>query len=430
MQMYNGLPIMTNKISDAEQQGIAHHLLGHVSLNDEPWDIDDFRREATQVIQEIRRRGNLPIVVGGTAYYVDSLLFPDTVIDEKHPDSEPLAVLEEPTDVLYAELKKVDPEMALHWHPNDRRKIMRSLEIYLRTGRRASEIYAEQRERRSGETQSSPWENLLFWVYSEREVLKNRLDARVDKMLDMGLMDEVRQLADLKRREEAAGRTVDVTRGIWQSIGYKQLEPYLMALEEGRPDDELNKLRNSCTDDMKTGTRRYAMYQNRWTKQKKIPHLKQEGPEALDSLYILDSTDVSRFGETAVEPAAQITEQFLRGEARAHPSELSDLARGVLSEATQPRPQVTPCERTCEVCNVAVTTEEQWRLHVRGRMHRVRMKKRKKLALVPVPDGGPAPEVAAEATDTQEKSEGDGEGSGPDVGAIFHDGVLEDGPPH
>lgn len=407
MQMYTGLPIMTNKVSVSEQCGIPHHLLGHVSLREEPWDVGHFLREATRVIDEIRGRGNLPIVVGGTNYYVDALLHSDVILNERYPNNEPLPVLEEPTEVLLEELKKVDPAMALHWHPNDRRKIMKSLEIYLRTGRRASDIYAEQKERRAAGARESPWENLLLWVHSEREVLKARLDARVDKMLEAGLLAEVRQLLDFKRAEEAAGRTVDLTRGIWQSIGYKQLAPYLLAQEEGKDGAELEQIKSTCLEDMKAGTRQYAKYQIGWIHKKKIPRLSEEGPEALDSLYVLDSTDVSRFQETAVEPAARLTGQFLKGGPRVHPAELSDLARETLSDAKRERPERTLCDKSCDVCGITATTEEQWAVHLRSRMHKAKWKKKKRLALVPTED-------------TTKTSTSEGEASEPEISSIFN----------
>ena len=385
MQMYSGLPIMTNKISQVEQRGVPHHLLGHASLSEEPFIIDDFTREATRIMAEIRERGNLPIVVGGTAYYVDALLFSDVTLSE-YPQQEPLPLLDEPTEVLLAELKKVDPEMAKQWHPNDRRKIRRSLEIYLRTGQRASDLYAEQKERRHDQSSlsDSPWENLLFWVYSEREVLKERLDSRIDKMVEQGLMDEVRQLSDFKRKEEAAGRTVDMTKGIWQVIGYKQFEPYLQALNENKTGTELEQIRSACEEDMKTSTRRYALSQNKWTRNKKIPRLRQESPQALDSLYILDSTNVSLFQDAVVESAAQLTRQFLEGQPRAHPRDISELARTVLEDAIRSPPSRTLCEKTCDICGVTAVTEEQWEIHLRSRNHRVRMKKKKRLSLIPV----------------------------------------------
>ncbi|KAG9252177.1 IPP transferase-domain-containing protein [Emericellopsis atlantica] len=383
MQMYNGLPIMTNKMSVAEQQGIPHHLLGNIAPTEESWTVDGFQKEVSKILGEIRDRGNLPIVVGGTAYYVDALLFDNTTLHEDVPQTdEPLPILDEPTEVLFAELQKVDPVMAERWHPNDRRKILRSLEIYLRTGRPASELYAEQKQKRSA-SRDSPWENLLFWVYSEGDVLKERLDRRVDKMLDAGLIDEARQLLQLKREEEAAGRPVDQTRGIWQVLGYKQLEPYLLALEGDTDPVELERIKASGIEDLKTGTRRYANYQNKWTRRKKLPHLKEEGPEALNSLYLLDSTTVAKFGEDVVEPASRLTAQFLKGEARELPVNLSDPAREVLTAAHASEPDVHR-KQHCDICNLTIASEKQWALHLHSRQHRARLKKKKGLALVPV----------------------------------------------
>ncbi|GKT84538.1 tRNA isopentenyltransferase [Colletotrichum tofieldiae] len=162
MQMYKGLPIITNKITPAERRGVPHHLLDHIGLDQPTWVVEDFKREANKVIREIRNRGNLPIVVGGTHYYTNALLFEDTLVgadDEKPRDSDvkldddtsSFPILNEPTDVILAKLREVDPVMADRWHPNDRRKISRSLQIYLQHGRPASAIYAEQRQRKMAE---------------------------------------------------------------------------------------------------------------------------------------------------------------------------------------------------------------------------------------------------------------------------------------
>lgn len=141
MQLYKGLPIITNKVPVNERNGIPHHLLDHISIDKEPWSVDDFKREATKAIQEIRGRGKLPILVGGTQYYVNPLLFPEVTLDEVQGDSsQTFPVLEDSTEAMLQELKRVDPAMAERWHPNDRRKIRRSLEIYLQTGRPASEF--------------------------------------------------------------------------------------------------------------------------------------------------------------------------------------------------------------------------------------------------------------------------------------------------
>ncbi|KAL5598053.1 hypothetical protein FOBRF1_011846 [Fusarium oxysporum] len=292
MQLYNGLPIITNKITVEEQRGIPHHLLGHISLDEQPWDVDDFKREATRTIREIRGRGRLPILVGGSQYYVDPILFKEVILDDIDLDmSKSFPILQEPGEVMLHELRKVDPVMADRWHPKDRRKIQRSLEIYLRSGKRASEYYAEQQARKEATQQDAnkqPWENLLFWVYSERDVLRDRLDKRVDKMQTSGLMDEVRELYEFKHKKEVEGQRLDMTKGIWQSIGYKQFEPYLSAVDEGREAAELEKLKSAGLEEMKSATRRYAVYQTRWIRLKQIPRIREIGPEAMNNMYLLD----------------------------------------------------------------------------------------------------------------------------------------------
>lgn len=408
--MYAGLPIMTNKISESEQQGIPHHLLGHVSLNDEPAIIETFQHEAQQTIRGIRDRGNLPILVGGTAYYVDALLFDDVVVNEEYSKDEHLPILDESTEVMLEELKKVDPEHAERWHPNDRRKIQRSLEIYLRTGKPASQIYAEQKARRQG-ARESPWQNLLFWVYSDPDVLKPRLDARVDKMLEAGLMNEVFQLFAHKKSEEAQGRAVHLDKGIWQSIGYRQFEPYLKAKEEGVEGSELEKLRQAGIEDMKTATRRYANYQNKWTRTKKIPRLKEEGPQALDALYLLDSTNVSLFKETVIEPAVELTTQFLAGAQRKHPSEVSELAKRVLEKHSVVQPETVWMQRTCDLCQKTLVTEASWLAHLKTRQHRAKLKYKKRRSLVPYEGAG--------VLDGDSNSVHDGESSDPEISSIF-----------
>ncbi|KAF4983677.1 hypothetical protein FZEAL_964 [Fusarium zealandicum] len=413
MQLYNGLPIITNKITPEEQKGIPHHLLGHISLDEQPWDVDDFKREASQVIRGIRGRGRLPILVGGSQYYVDPILFKEVILDDLEMDtSVSFPILKESGEVMLRELRKVDPVMAERWHPNDRRKIQRSLEIYLRSGKRASEYYAEQQARREAAQQDvdkQPWENLLFWVYSERETLRTRLDGRVDKMQNGGLMQEVRELYDFKHRKEAEGQTLDMTKGIWQSIGYKQFEPYLAAIDEGQDASKLERLRHTALEEMKSATRRYAVYQTRWIRLKQIPRLREIGPEALKSLYLLDSTDVSKYGDNVVEPAVRLARQFLQGEERPLATEVSPLAGEVLTQVSNPPPKATPCKRMCEVCHTVLLTEEAWQQHLKSATHRRVLRKKARMSLVPV----------ERKPKDENKGQNDEEDSGPEIGSMF-----------
>ncbi|CAI4214793.1 unnamed protein product [Parascedosporium putredinis] len=306
----------------------ARPLVVVLGSTDEPWVVEDFKREAVLRIQEIRARGNLPIVVGGTHYYTNALLFEDILVEAEEDKDSEYPILDEPTEVILAKLREADPVMADRWHPNDRRKIRRSLQIFLRSGQRASEIYLEQRNKGSASeegakgTRREPWESLLLWVHSDSEVLKTRLDVRVDKMVDTGLMDEVHDLYQYRKEQRAVGKEVDLTRGIWQSIGFKEFQAYLEAVDGAdladvsmeQREKALAKLKADAIADVKTATRRYAGYQTKWIRRKVIPLLKQQHPDAQDHLFAFDSTDVSAWAKNVASPAADVTRAFLAGE--------------------------------------------------------------------------------------------------------------------
>jgi len=153
--MYAGLPIITNKITVEEQKGIPHHLLGVVGLDEETWRVGVFKRNAGRIIREIRERGKLPILVGGTHYYTQSLLLENELVeDPQKPDLTPeeiskrFPILDASTEETLEKLREVDPRMADRWHPKDTRHIRRSLEIYLTTGKQASQIYDEQKQKK------------------------------------------------------------------------------------------------------------------------------------------------------------------------------------------------------------------------------------------------------------------------------------------
>lgn len=410
MQMYKGLPVITNQITTQEQRGVPHHLLATIAMQEPTWTVSVFAREATKLIREIRSRGKLPIVVGGTHYYISALLFDNSLVDgpdagapepsvphlpqaeihKQHP------ILDGPTDAMLKKLQEVDPAMGSRWHPDDRRKIKRSLEIFLTTGRKASDIYAGQQAAKAvAPPADSPWEALMFWVYSKPAVLNERLDKRVDKMEGMGLMDEVKQLHRYLRDQAAAGEDVDRTRGIWQTIGFKQFEPFLDADMDGATAPELEKLRRKGLEDMKVATRQYAKSQLRWIRLKTGHALQERG--AMGDFYLLDSSDAALFSENVLAPASQITQAFLGGQQRQQPTELSETAQEVLTalsdDISKPKPKFQA--RHCDVCDMTLTTENEWTKHVAGRHHRRALRHKSRTALVPVEHAGPKPPAAA-----------------------------------
>ncbi|OCK85651.1 tRNA isopentenyltransferase [Lepidopterella palustris CBS 459.81] len=394
MQMYHGLPIITNKIPEAERKGIPHHLLGCIGLQEETWTVGRFVDKALGVIDEIRARGKLPILVGGTHYYTQSLLFKDALADysfnsERKESSDVTAestgfpILDEPTEVILAKLKEVDPVMADRWHPNDRRKIQHSLELYLQTGIPASQIYDEQRVKRisdgiassddsvAGLQMRSP--TLLLWVHASKEALHKRLDSRILKMLDQGLLSEVDALAAFRSsHEESTGVQIDHTRGIWVSIGYKEFLAYHTASASGDvPEVELEKLKSRAIKATQSATRQYANRQVRWIRIKLFHALASAGQTS--NMFLFDGTDLSCWEGWVLKPAIQVTQQFLRGYTLPPPTELSEAAKEMLAPQRDYDMSLRRdlwVRKTCETCGTVVVTESDWDRHIKSRGHR------------------------------------------------------------
>ncbi|KAK7539217.1 tRNA isopentenyltransferase-like protein [Phyllosticta citricarpa] len=404
MQLYHGLPIITNKITHEEMKGIPHHLLGSIGFDQDTWTVVEYVKKAMTVIDEIRGRGRLPILVGGTNYYIRSLLFRESLIEEidasgtedgSDGESKEFPILDESTEVLVAKLRELDPVMADRWHPRDRRKIRRSLQICLRTGRPASQMYEEQHARRqtsnavnedqaasaSGPSDLVRFPALLFWVHAAQDVLRARLDSRVDKMLEKGLLEEVEELHEFQNQRE----NIDLTRGIWVSIGYKELLPYLRARGAGlASEDWLEKSKAKAIEQIKAGTRQYAKRQIKFIRIQLLNALKDT--RLSNNMFVLDGTDVSQFADNVERPALDIAEQFLNGDTLPDAMALSEAAKEML---TPKRDYVLSerrdlwVKRECEMCNVIVVGDEDWKKHVKGRMHRIKEKKRKKAGARP-----------------------------------------------
>ncbi len=383
LQMYEGLPITTNKLPLAERDGIPHHLLGCVRLGEEPWTVKQFLDRATSIIREIRSRGRLPILVGGTHYYTQSLLFRDTIVEEEGPDhitgensAQKWQLLDASAEEMLKELRKVDPEMAMQWHPSDRRKIRRSLEIWLKTGKRASEIYKQQKTQ-SLDVESDGWnkspepngsdalgpshvryDSLIFWVHVPSDVLNSRMEERVDSMVAHGLLEEVTSMQSFFQDQEVQVEKIDQTRGIWVAIGFKEFLPYI--LDGSRPE----KLRQEGIERTKIATRQYAKRQDRWIRLRL-----QRAVNAADltqNMFLLDATESSRWSDDVDAKAKDVTAAFLSGVALPDPDSLSDAARKLLVSPEEEAKYA----RHCEACDKTLMFHGQWINHLNSKGHR------------------------------------------------------------
>ncbi|KAH8149842.1 uncharacterized protein LAJ45_05994 [Morchella importuna] len=401
MQMYAGLPIITNKITPEEARGVPHHLLGVLDARD-AWQVGRFVSEAGRIGPDTGRRNTLlypiPPVPDNPHIYLylylyrldlhlrlhlhlhsrDSLhpLHPSTPSTPSTPAALPPFISDPttPTSTLHAHLTTIDPTIASHWHPHDRRKILRSLTIYYTTGQPPSSLYASQ------PTPHSPYRALLLWVHASTPALRTRLDNRVDAMLSRGMADEIEQM---KALWDEAGDAVDATAGIWQSIGFKEFLPFMRRRAElgvgygiGAGEEEtqglepavrgeLKVMLDSALEAMKTATRQYAKAQVRWIRQKLLPALGGGG----DALFLLDSTSPEEFMATVCPTGMGIARAFLAGEALPDPRGLGALAEEVLGAESRGRTGWAE-SRECRVCDTVCVGEEQWRVHVRSNRHK------------------------------------------------------------
>ncbi len=240
MQVYKNMPIATAAATEEERCGIPHYLLEFLEVG-ESFSVAEFVKLAKERIYDINERGMLPIIVGGTGLFIDSLVnnisFSEVGIDEKLREE----LSEKDTDELYEELLRLDREAAEKIHKNNRKRVIRALELYFGG-------VAKTRQDELSRLEESPFDALYIGIgYSDREKLYERINLRVDLMLEAGLVEEAR--ASLKK----SGATAR------QAIGHKELEPYF------RGEETLGE----CTERIKRETRRYAKRQLTWFRRNK-----------------------------------------------------------------------------------------------------------------------------------------------------------------
>lgn len=244
MQVYKYMNIGSAKIRPEEMQGVRHYLVDVLDPREE-FHVARFQQMAKEAMDEIYRNGQLPIVVGGTGFYIQALL-KDIDFDESSGELPCRKELEETARreggaVLYERLKQVDPESAEAIHPNNVKRVIRALEFYQETGQPISLHNKEQKEKQP------PYTYAYFVLNDDRARLYERIDRRVDRMVEQGLVEEVRWL-----KEHGYDRSLVSMQG----LGYKELFPYL---------DETCSL-EEAVEIIKRDTRHFAKRQITWFK--------------------------------------------------------------------------------------------------------------------------------------------------------------------
>ena len=246
MQIYKDMNIGTAKITPEEMQGINHYLIDFVSP-DERYSVSSFKKDAEKAIEAILAKGKVPIIVGGTGLYIDSLIlgieFQDEKIDTKYRESLNKIAEEQGLQKLYNMAQAIDPVAMKKISENDKKRIIRVLEIYHKTGKTKTEQELESRK------SEIKYNYKLFAITMDRQVLYEKIEKRVDKMIEQGLIDEVQGILNKYQKFPTA----------MQGLGYKEVVEYL----------ENKTTKEEMVEKIKKETRHYAQRQLTWFRKNK-----------------------------------------------------------------------------------------------------------------------------------------------------------------
>ncbi|MFH4976144.1 hypothetical protein AB6A40_002853 [Gnathostoma spinigerum] len=383
MQVYRGLDIATNKITVSEMQGIPHHLLSCVDSESEVFNVHQFRHSALAVISRLWNQGKVPVVVGGTAYYIESVIYDDYLIATESSNRDLEVLMQHSNQELYEMLKEVDPEAALQVHMNNKLRVARAIQIYHATGRRKSDHLRDQRKGDvvdiGGKLRSK--NTIVFFCDAEQELLDGWLDGRISKMVSKGLREEIEGFYDKYAHFLS-------NHGIAQSIALKEFLPYLCLTKEERRSEKGDQIFEKSCKLLLLHTRQYSRRQRKWI----VQRLLRRGENREVPLIV--HLDVSKsFKEEVIPFALGKLKVFLENntfnelcENRPFSSYDAECQEGIASlkavSAFTDRPPIrgnyqyeANLVRHCDVCSIDVHGTKCWEDHLRGRRHRKSLQK-------------------------------------------------------
>ncbi|MEC5422611.1 tRNA (adenosine(37)-N6)-dimethylallyltransferase MiaA [Virgibacillus sp. C22-A2] len=274
MQVYKGMDIGTAKITNSEMQGIPHYMLDIKEPN-ENFSAADFQYYVQNYIDKITGSGKIPIIVGGSGLYIQAALYNYNFSETKRDDSITNRLEKEIEKIgitpLYQRLKKVDPEQAEKIHPNNYRRVIRALEIYETTGLTMTDYQQKQ-------NLESPYNIVFIGLEMDRELLYNRINQRIEKMMEDGLLNEVQRIYEQGSKDSQS----------MSAIGYKEFIPYF------RGEQNLEH----CVNLLKRNSRRYAKRQYTWFRNRMDINWYTVTPELIKEKFRIILADLAGFLES------------------------------------------------------------------------------------------------------------------------------------
>lgn len=266
MQIYKYMDIGTAKTGFSDRKGIPHHMMDIIEPSDD-FSVASYKEMATRIIKDIQSRGKVAIVCGGTGQYISALIEGTTFTPQK-TDMELRKQLEieyeqKGADYLFDKLTQIDPDTARTLHPNDKKRIIRAIEIHSTTGMTKTQININSK------LNGPDFQFISYCINHDREILYERINSRVDEMLQDGLLDEVKMILD---------KYPNLSKSARQAIGYKELINYIEGVQSLQ----------EATDALKQATRNYAKRQFTWFRK-------------MDSLIWLQNTSTMATVNTIIE---------------------------------------------------------------------------------------------------------------------------------
>lgn len=422
MQIYKSLDISTAKATRSEQAQAPHHMIDVCDVTTKTFTVVDFRDATIPIIDRLQKAGRMPVIVGGTTYYIESLLWQVLVApprdirktesssgdadaatqitpsyDEYLSVEQILAKLS-PSEMkgkdplyLHGLLAKVDAISAQRLHPNDSRKVRRALEVYMNTGKQMSEFLSKQKLSSGSSALGGPlrYDNvIMFWLKSDQTKLDARIDARIDGMIAQGLIYEIRSCFDVLREASIAANEdpdkMDLTIGMMQAIGFKEFVPYLQKYHDLRHDTEITEfikshgglsgsqtniaaadkpdgleLLESCLENLRLRTKRYSRKQLKWIQNRMV----QQVGRLVPPLYVLDATNAeTNWYEDVYTKAETVVQSYIDGN---EPDDIRPVERAQDPIVTHG----TVVTHFCDICDRRFVGDFQWNAHLKSGRH-------------------------------------------------------------